>query len=230
LKSFTRFPINNESLKSDKRFDALIKKQTNEHQHLISSYHKEMKDLRDSLRISLEKCESLFNQNIQELKDFKTYSVCMIGILKEKLSSSEKLIQEQKKTIESINDELISFNFIYQSKTDAQKEKKYLEDQIKDSNNNYLKSFQNLQSELKNILNFLKSDLDTFKTCTEKEIVKLSEKQESDFDLSKIDKNSVLKQVRVYEKNMFIIEKKIENIYTLIERINKRGPVCHKQE
>lgn len=230
MKSFTRSPPDIQSIRADKRFDALIKKEINEHQHIISSHHKEMQDLRDSLRIAMEKFESISSQNTQELKDFKTYTVCMLGILKEKLSLSENLIQEHKKIIESLHDELLSFHVVYENKMDAQKAKIDLENQIKDNNNNYLKSFHDLQLELKTLFNILKNDLEKFKINIEKEIVRLEEKDENNFYLSKIDRNAVLKQVRVYEKSMFIIEKKIENIYTLIERINKRSEVCHKPE
>jgi len=53
----------------------------------------------------------------------------------------------------------------------------------------------------------------------------------NNFHVTKIDREGVLKEVRVWEKTIFIIEKKIENIYTLIERINKRGELlCHKPE
>ena len=38
----------------------------------------------------------------------------------------------------------------------------------------------------------------------------------------KLDSTGVLKEIQVYKKSMFIIEKKIENIYTLIERLDKR--------
>jgi len=41
-------------------------------------------------------------------------------------------------------------------------------------------------------------------------------------DACNFDKDGVLKELRVYKKNMFIIEKKIENIYTLIERLKKK--------
>gem|GEM_PF-2082073 len=232
MKSFTRSLANIQSkdIKSDKRLDSLIKQQMQEHQSIISSHHKEMQDLRENLNLCMERFESLFQKNDQDLKDFKTYAVCIIGVLQERIKSGQTMIADQKKTIDSLHDQLLTFNVIYQNKIEAEKIKNNLQNQIKEVSNNYLISFQNLQSEFKSLLKALNKDLSIFKNIMEKEIVQLNEKNESNFHLSKMDKNAVLKQVHVYEKSMFIIEKKIENIYTLIERINKRGLVCHKEE
>ncbi len=44
------------------------------------------------------------------------------------------------------------------------------------------------------------------------------------FQEYRVDAIGVLKELQVYKKTVFIMQKKIENIYTLIERLNKR--VC----
>ena len=49
----------------------------------------------------------------------------------------------------------------------------------------------------------------------------LMAKIDSNFSLSRIDRDGVLKEIRIYDKTIFIMEKKIENIYTLIERIDR---------
>jgi hypothetical protein len=64
----------------------------------------------------------------------------------------------------------------------------------------------------------------------ELKLSQMTDKAESNLYVYRLDKEGVLKQIRIYEKSMFIIEKKIENIYTLIERLNKRGELCHKPE
>ena len=83
---------------------------------------------------------------------------------------------------------------------------------------------------MKSLLNLLKDDVINNKFETETKFASLIEQIEENFHVTKLDKEGVLKEVRIYEKTIFIIEKKIENIYTLIERINKRGEACHKPE
>jgi hypothetical protein len=46
----------------------------------------------------------------------------------------------------------------------------------------------------------------------------------------KVDSDGVLQELRIYKKEMFIIDKKIENIYTLIERLQNREGLCHSRE
>ncbi len=48
-------------------------------------------------------------------------------------------------------------------------------------------------------------------------------------DTSKIDSSGVLKELQAYKKSMLILEKKIEHIYTLIDR-SKRGGLLAKPE
>lgn len=42
------------------------------------------------------------------------------------------------------------------------------------------------------------------------------------FEEYRVDSVGVLKELQVYKKTVFIMQKKIENLYTLIERLNKR--------
>jgi polyhydroxyalkanoate synthesis regulator phasin len=48
-------------------------------------------------------------------------------------------------------------------------------------------------------------------------------------DTIKIDSSGVLKELQAYKKSMLILEKKIEHIYTLIDR-SKRGGLLAKPE
>jgi hypothetical protein len=52
---------------------------------------------------------------------------------------------------------------------------------------------------------------------------------ESRLEIFKVDASGVLKELQVYKKAMYIIEKKIENIYTLIERLQQREGSCHSK-
>jgi hypothetical protein len=230
LKSFTRNQANIQGLKSDKRFDVLVKQQTIEHEHALSCHNKEMQALRENLRLSMERFESLFQLNQGELKDFRTHIVGTLGVLKERTIVHDKLIDGHQKTIADLHNQILGFNSVYSSKMDVEKVKIHIENKIKDSANIHMDYFQNLQREVKILFKSLKDDLIKMKDAMEEKFVKLTDKTESNFSLSRLDKEGVLKAIRVYEKTIFIIEKKIENIYTLIERINKKGEIYHTEK
>jgi len=137
---------------------------------------------------------------------------------------------EHRKIIEDVQKQLQDFHVIYSSKAETEKLKKDVSSLVKDVGNNHLICLQDLQRELKSLLNLLKDDVIKNKFETETKFASLIEQIEENFHVTKLDKEGVLKEVRIYEKTIFIIEKKIENIYTLIERINKRGEACHKPE
>jgi hypothetical protein len=230
LKSFTHSQPNIQALRSDKRFDALVKKQEGEHQHIISSYHKEMQALRDGLNLAMQKFTSLSDRNEKELADFRDQATRHISILRERLGAQERVFSDQKKTIEDLHAQLLSFQALYSSMRDVDKVKQEMDSQVREATNSHLVSLQGLQTEFKSLFTSLKEDLTTFKSNAEKKFCELIDQIEKNFNVTKINREGVLKEIRIYDKSIFIIEKKIENIYTLIERINKRGESCRKPE
>lgn len=194
-----------------------------EHRHIIESHHKEMQALRDEMRLAKERFESLSDKNVQDLKEFKTYAVSAIDVLDQRVIANKILISEQKRTIEDLHGQLLNFQDLTASKADIEKSKKAVELQLKDSTTSHLNSFQDSQRELKLLYKSLKEDLEKAVSTMEQRLVEATDKSEENFSMFRIDKEGVLKEVRIYKMDMFVIEKKIENIYTLIERINKRG-------
>lgn len=49
---------------------------------------------------------------------------------------------------------------------------------------------------------------------------------EDKFNRSIVEIKGIFQEIQVYKKSMYIIEKKIENIYTLIERLQKKDELC----
>lgn len=217
-------------LGTDKRFEALLKQEMIEHQHIISSHHKEMQELRDLLKISMERFNSLFEKNQKELSDFKENIINSIATLWERASDNDLILHNQKKVVKEISDQLNKFHDIYESKVSTENSKKEIENNIQQNTKNNLNSWQKLEAEIKILMRGIDNDLQRLSIKTERKLSELSEKNESNFSILRMDKEGVLKEIRIYEKSMFIIEKKIENIYTLIERINKRDEACHKPE
>ena len=230
MKSFTRNLSNIQTLQSDKRIEALVKEQQREHQHVISGHHKEMQDLRDSLNLATEKFKSLSEKSQEELRDLMTYTVRQVSQLNEIIWANEKQISEQKKTIEDLNKELLVFHSLYTSRNDMDRFKKEVKDQITEVVTCNINGYQECQSHLKGLFNSLKEDLTKSKEEIQKKFFELIDQMGKNFNITKIDRDGVLKEIRVWDKTIFIIEKKIENIYTLIERMNKRGETCPKPE
>lgn len=219
---------NPQALRADRRFDAIVKKQEGEHRHIISSHHKEMQALRDSLRLAMERFEAISKRNEQDLQEFKTFSLDHICLIKDRMIANDTIISEQKKTIESLHKQLNEFHESHASTSALEKLKQSVQLEIKANTVSHLNSFQEFQREFKTLIISLQNDLFKLRYEIEKKIDQLTEKDETNFNVSRLDRDGVLNQVRIYEKSMFIIEKKIENIYTLIERINNRGELCHK--
>lgn len=223
MKSFTRSPSSTQTPRPDARFDALMKQQMLEHQSIIDSHHKEMQTLRDELSLTRERFDALSDRNVQDLKDFKTYAVCTLGVLNQRVMANEGLTAEQWRTIHDLHEQLQSFQVIFSTKADIEKARRITEGQIKESTNSHLNAFQDFQRETKILVGDLKEDVDKLRFEMEQRIATFIDKIESNLYITRIDKDGVLNEIRVYKMDMFVIEKKIENIYTLIERINKRG-------
>lgn len=201
-----------------------------EHQHLISSHNKEMQSLRDALNLAMQRFDSLFEHSQVEIKDLSIFLNQQILALREKVVSNELKIAEQKRTIDSLHLELNEFHESHPSKKSLEKIKSDFDLAIKSNTISHINSFQEFQKELKTLIKSIENDLLKLRLDTSLMNGELDKKIDSNFSISRIDKDGVLKEIRGYDKAIFYIEKKIENIYTLIERINKRGEVCHKPE
>ena len=218
------------NLTHDKRIEALLKKEMAEHQHIISSHHKEMQTLRDSMNLAMERFTSLYEHSENQLKVMNAKMEKELQILKEKELIHESLIGDQRQTILSLFQQLHDCHIVYCRKSDIESFKNDMESKINESTKNYLSSFQMYEQDLKSMVISLKDAFLKLKSLLEDKIGALNERMENKFCLMRLDKEGVLKEIRIYEKSMFIIEKKIENIYTLIDRLTKRTGTCRKQE
>jgi hypothetical protein len=178
----------------------------------------------------MERFESLSKHNEKEINDLKNKFIQDFNILKERILYNENIILGQRTTIENLHEQLLNFQISYFSSKDAEKLKKETESRLKEAISSYLRSFQEIEIEFRNLFNYFKCDFDKYKESTENKLQDIINSIERNFNITKIDREGVLKEIRVWEKTILIIEKKIENIYTLIERINKRGESCRKPE
>lgn len=220
------------AINSEKRFEALLKQEMREHQHLIACHHKEMQELRNSLKLAMEKFDSLFQKYEQELKDFKIYAIGLIDIQKEKLDAQEFVISEMKRTIDSFHALLMNMHSFYTSHSDMEDFKQSLQFRLDSETQRHLSSFQGMERQVKDLIFSLTKDVDQRKNEIETRFCKVDEVAEKNFNACRLEKEGIEKDFIRYKKAMFYIEKKIENIYTLIERINKKEgkDICHKPE
>lgn len=213
---------------ADKRLEAQMKRERIEQQHILSGHQKEMQVLRDSLSLAMEKFKSISERTEKDLEDFKIQATYHINLLKDRITTDESIIIEQRKTIEGLHQQILSIYIMHATKSDVEKLKQNFSLEIKANTMSHLNAFQEFQRELKILIQSLKNDLVKLNLDMEQKLARLAERGESNFSVARIEKDGTLKEIRDYQKDVFVIEKKIENIYTLIERINKRGESCHK--
>lgn len=189
-----------------------------------------MQALREMFQFLSDKATSLSEKNDQELKDFKTDIMYSLGVMKEKIMVNDSMMAEQRRALDDLHHLIGCLQLVYAKRDDLDSLRKETIETVKEATSSHLNSFQDLQREIKDLLKVLKNDFEKHKTELEKKFSELIDMIEQKFNVTKIDREGVLKEIRVYEKTIFIIEKKLENIYTLIERINKKGESCHKPE
>lgn len=222
--------IQTQAIRADRRFDVLVKKEMQEHEHLISSHNKEMQSLRNEVKLVLEKCISLSEKSDKDVGDLKNQSESHIIFLKDKVAEQAAIIADQKKAIESLHEKLNSFHESQASKNDLDNFKKDILRNVSESTLSHLVSFQDCQREFKELFNGLKEDLLKMRAELKQNIFDGRAEAAQKFSQAQLDKEGIERDLLRYKKSMFYIEKKIENIYTLIERLNKRGELCRKPE
>ena len=226
MKSFTRsqhniaMPLSNAN---EKRMDFLLRQEMAEHQAIISSHHKEMQDLRDSLKLAMQRFDSLYEQSQRQMKERDDELSLEVSKLQEKCRVYQSIIAEQKNTINSLYEDVHDIYLLYPTKTDLDKSKKEVDEKLSETTKAYLSSFQELDQQVRTCYRNLQEDLLHINKLSANSFSQLAIQTNDKLSEAKMDKDGISKQIKVYEQAMFVIEKKIENIYTLIERINKRG-------
>ncbi len=104
---------------------------------------------------------------------------------------------------------------------------KGLESKFIDSSKIISKALSDLQCNITSVsvrartdLEHAKSDILSMPSEAEKAKAELRE----EIAILKVDREGILKEIQVYKKETFVMQKKIENLYTLIERLEERIP------
>lgn len=208
-------------IRSDRRLEALVKKQTTEHEHLIENHNKEMQSIREEMRLVLQKCNALSEKNYKETSELKDTTETHISNLKNNASNQSSIITDQKRAIDSFNDKINFFHENYITKSDIEKLKKEMESKISSSIMDNIIFFQNWQMEIKALCLSIKEDSMKIFEDLKQNISDNASSNNENFFQGKLDKEGIHKELAKHKDAIFYIEKKIENIYTLIERIKK---------
>lgn len=211
-----------------KKFESVVKQEMADHQKVISSYHQEMQTLRDSIKYALEQCETLYRHSERELKEKTEALQNIINELSIKIKTNSIAISDHKQTLISLFQSINEFVDLSVKKSDFNDFKKEIDQYLKDKKSEQDRQYENQHHFVKQSLSFLEDELKKIREEIKKSIKEVNNNTDHKFSLTVMDKDVILKEIRLYKKDIFIIEKKIENLYTLIERINTRGETCPK--
>jgi len=218
------------AMKSDlnRRHDAFMKQEMAHQKEVISAFHKEMQDIRDSMVMMKNRFDALLSQITDSLVDLKSSANVKNDNMETKIKSSESSNSEMKKCIESFHDMVQDVDRVYVKKSDFEKVMASLHIFLNECDGSESRKFESLQQEVKGFTSEFSNIVSRLEKDTLDCLCSMNQNWEEKLSLAKQDKDTVLKEIRIYEKSMFIIEKKIENLYTLIERLTKRVDECHK--
>lgn len=206
-----------------KRFEAMMRQELALHAKALSSYQIEMQSLKDSVQEAKNQILALFRHTEVEIKDSALAVQTQISNIELKTKSLDAISSDQKSTIFSLYQSFNDFMEICSKKRDLENFKNEVNSNVNELHNNKTRSFEDYQQHMKSLFNQIIEEQKNLRLDLENKINSLEEVINSKYDHFKMDKEGIQKEIRVYEKTIFIMEKKIENLYTLIERINKRG-------
>lgn len=219
-----------------KQFELVVKQEIVNHNDQIYQSNQSINSLRNKL-FELEKSisilqakegsihQKLSSEILQNFKDLKL----MIGEQSRKSFSIESDLKNKTEDIKNLNkliqicfdvnaDHYKSFGEMQKKLNNLSEEIKYLDLELNNCKNSVLKkSFQYSDK--------IKQEIES----KESEAQKVKDELKAQMDIDRVDFNSVMKEILLIKKQSFIQEKKIENLYTTIDRL-KMGCRCHKQE
>ncbi len=150
---------------------------------------------------SMKALESKCDRRLNDLEKFRVDAINEIGIQIDISLKNAKInelneirINEIKMVLEDVDDDIKRYPVMISNFFDA------------------------IQSKLSKDLKRMKEEILSLPS----EADKIRDEYDEKIDCHKIDTEGILKEIRVSRKDMIVIQKQIENIYTLIERLKKK--------
>lgn len=208
-----------------KRFESVVRDEIQEHKAAVQKSDKDLSEIKALFNEFKKEHDALKQQNLdlyqetqktflEEVKRIeKSFEIQNSFIVECREEVSEKLKELKECSDQYIKKDVFLNNLEYMHKCIGEFEKKLHEQNI-DLESRLFKKFDETKLEYEEYNRYIKSRIDS---CLDQ--IKSTKEELSTY---KIDSAGVLRDLQVYKKTMFILEKKIENIYTLINRLEKR--------
>lgn len=212
-----------------KQFELVVKQEIIEHNKFIEANNQAMQSIRIHIAVLEEKITETLNFLKAEIADNKDSMLELFNLIEECGSKTLNASAEMKIKLAKSEDDLkrditeLAKEFTSKSSFSKYREictdkfdllSKTIEDtstifsmQHKIISNKFSEEFKKYNEKVTEVPITLKK--------FQKELIKKIEEQ-------KIEKDGVSKEIEVLKKTVFVNEKKIENLYTLIERLNKK--------
>ena len=184
-----------------------------------------MQELRDSLKLAMERFVSISDRNEQDLKEFKTQTTNSLYLLTDRIMDHEVATEACRQKQIDLQKQLDELHDIYFTKSQSEHMKSQVQTQMTNASQTQTASLQDYQRATNALLASLKDEIAKLRAEMDLKIGQVSAIGQENFRVATLDKDGVLKELIRYKKEVFILEKKIENIYTLIGRTSEGGEI-----
>lgn len=203
----------------DVRFEVLLKQQDREHRALLNDHAEEMQKIRDSLSSFKDRYESLYQDLEEKLKAKSMYFSEILKGIQNKVSGLESLVADHGKSIVAIFGQINQIYLEHPHNKDLEKTKSDFSGLVSQSMQSNLESLQNMQNEIYKKISEISQEVKDLSLSNDLKFDSIDSEYEKKYCESNLDKSKILSDLKVYDKSIFIMEKKIENLYTLIDRL-----------
>lgn len=208
-----------------KRFEGVVKEEIRKYNLAVDKTDCQISDLKKQILEIQNRFKVVEDENTKNCLELKSLYLEEKKKLEKNFSDTKKNHSNKRKSIEEIQEKL---NFLLCSHVEKERyelfEGKTLES-LKNYNDIIQKDRNNAKSDFelfkKHCELFLSDALKRFEEILFKMDDKLS-KFESKLDTNIVDATGIARMIKIEQKSVFIMEKKIENIYTVLERMKKR--------
>lgn len=205
-----------------KRFEDLIKQQITENELLVKNFqmnmdslHKDFIDLAKNLQNIKTNHTNLYqdtqNKFIHEKKELENSFENQRVMIREWIKNIKSYIENDKKQNSeyAIKKDILDQCELLNSK--IEKYQVFFDREIRDINNALAENLHEYESKL--------AEVQKEHEKKEKNVCELIQNLDTKINTQKNHCEGVLKEIQIYKKRVYIIEKKIENLYMLIERL-----------
>jgi hypothetical protein len=210
-----------------KQFEMLVKQEITNHNNSILASNKEINEIKNRIdsilvliddqkkvrenqlmeaRMSLNKIEQELREQIRSI--FRQFNDLVLDSKKQK--------DEFIKYIFDKTTDLVRYGEYHQFKT-------ILNDKLKELSENNELTVSNLVQSEKRLNNSIKESLEELKETKRLIMVQMHQIEDDlkkEIDIYKVDNQGLIREIEILKKKQFIQEKMIENLYTLIKRID----------